>query len=202
MKNIKVTLLHYNGIGAALAALSKPYKKDNLTQHTLQKVTKEFKHESLLEHIVFTFDITGSSRLELQEHMRHRIASPTVESTRYTLTKGLLEDYKIYETTGEIDLVEKYLVTPFKYENDIEFYHMQHDTLDILVKALKKYPQDYAKYFLPESFRTSFVWTINMRSLLNFLRLRTSTDAHVEIRYIAGLIYREVSNTPAGLLLD
>ena len=42
-------------------------------------------HHSVLEHSIITFFIKGISRAVLQELVRHRIASYSVKSTRYTL---------------------------------------------------------------------------------------------------------------------
>ena len=46
----------------------------------------------------------------------------------------------------------------------------------------------YLKGFLHESKRTSLQWTINLRSLRNFLELRQSPKAHFEIRHLSELI--------------
>lgn len=46
-------------------------------------------HHSVLEHVVLTYSIKGTSRGVLQELARHRIASPTVRSTRYTMSDVL-----------------------------------------------------------------------------------------------------------------
>ncbi|MBD3808828.1 MAG: FAD-dependent thymidylate synthase, partial [Epsilonproteobacteria bacterium] len=48
---------------------------------------------------------------------------------------------------------------------------------------------DIAKYCLPESYKTELTWTINARSLQNFLHLRSSKDALWEIRNLANVIY-------------
>jgi len=45
-----------------------------------------YHHMSVAEHINFTFDISNTSRGVLQELVRHRIASYTVRSTRYTMS--------------------------------------------------------------------------------------------------------------------
>ena len=42
-------------------------------------------HHSVLEHLSVTYLIEGISRGVLQELVRHRLASPTVRSTRYTM---------------------------------------------------------------------------------------------------------------------
>ena len=54
-------------------------------------------HHSVLEHINFSFHIRNMSRGVLQELARHRIASYTVRSTRYTMTAVLLA-YAISQT--------------------------------------------------------------------------------------------------------
>lgn len=48
---------------------------------------------------------------------------------------------------------------------------------------------DKSKYNMPESFRTQLTWSINLRSLQNFLTLRTSKKALPEIQHLAHLIY-------------
>ena len=57
----------------------------------INRVGNKNKHKSTLEHLVYTFDIDGISRACLQELARHRIASYSVKSTRYTL-KELKEE--------------------------------------------------------------------------------------------------------------
>ena len=52
----------------------------------LEELSHVYFHGSVLEHINLSFFIKGISRAVLQELMRHRIASPTVKSTRYTLS--------------------------------------------------------------------------------------------------------------------
>lgn len=51
----------------------------------INRVGNEFRHSSILEHISFNFFIDGISRACLQELARHRIASLSVKSSRYTL---------------------------------------------------------------------------------------------------------------------
>ena len=51
---------------------------------------------------------------------------------------------------------------------------------------------DKAKYCLPEAYKTELVWTINARSLQNFLSLRTSKSALWEIRNLANEIYNQL----------
>jgi thymidylate synthase (FAD) len=48
---------------------------------------------------------------------------------------------------------------------------------------------DKVKYSLPECYKTELSWTINARSLQNFLKLRTSKSALWEIRELATNIF-------------
>ena len=68
------------------------------------------------------------------------------------------------------------------------------DRIHVLIKRSKHLPNDKLKYYLPESWRTTFVWTINMRSLANFLNLRLASQAHFEIRYLALKIVKLIDN--------
>ena len=51
---------------------------------------------------------------------------------------------------------------------------------------------DKSKYNMPESFRTQLTWSINLRSLQNFLSLRTDKKALPEIQHLAHLIYAQL----------
>ena len=62
---------------------------------------------------------------------------------------------------------------------------------------------DKIKYALPECYKTELVWTINLRSLRNFLKLRLSLKAHQEIRKLATIIYScLVANLPNDILFQ
>ena len=63
-------------------------------------------------------------------------------------------------------------------------------------------PADYIKYIVPESLRTSFSWTINLRSFINFLELRTDKHAHFEIRHIANEMRNAISESLAAKYVD
>nr|MBL0709166.1 FAD-dependent thymidylate synthase [Sulfurimonas sp.] len=51
---------------------------------------------------------------------------------------------------------------------------------------------DKAKYCLPESYKTELTYTINARSLQNFITLRSDKSALWEIRDLAKKLYDEL----------
>lgn len=211
MDRITVELLShspiYNSIVGARTCWDSFHKddyknEDNIGENNkglLRKLIYGCKHYSVIEHTYYTFRIRGASRLMLQELTRHRIASYSVQSTRYTLKKLLKEDIdKINmldkpeewhygdEVVEYHSLVKKYLVVPENFDG--EDYYDMFQQLKTLVRKLQKYNNDEVKYFLPESWRTEIIWTINARSLRNFLHLRYSKNAHFEIRRAAELV--------------
>jgi thymidylate synthase (FAD) len=137
----------------------------------------ESDHTSTVEHIVYNFEIKDISRAILQELARHRIASLSVQSTRYALKKLL---------NGEVEL-ESLLVPS---GND----HIDRLNIEMLYRLRSvarnfDLPNDIAKYGIPEAFKTTLIWTANARSLRNFLKLRSSKRAHPEIRRLAHAVY-------------
>ena len=195
---MKVKLLNKPDISIIIEATRTCYdsmsKSDNLGEKDLALLEKiiDSKHESVLEHMVFTFKITDISRACLQELARHRIASYSVKSTRYTL--------KELRDTPDNEL-EKFLI------DDIESI-VKSSAIDSLKKIkmmlnMSNPDMDKIKYALPECYKTELVWTINLRSLRNFLKLRLSLKAHQEIRKLATIVYScLVANLPNDILFQ
>lgn len=195
---MKVQLLNKPDMSIIIEATRTCYdsmsKNDNLGDKDLALLKKiiDSKHESVLEHMVFTFKITDISRACLQELARHRIASYSVKSTRYTL--------KELRDTPDNEL-EKFLI------DDIESI-VKSSAIDSLKKIkmmlnMSNPDMDKIKYALPECYKTELVWTINLRSLRNFLKLRLSLKAHQEIRKLATIVYScLVANLPNDILFQ
>lgn len=159
----------------------------------IARVGNKNKHKSVLEHLVYSFEIDGISRACLQELARHRIASLSVKSTRYTLKELKDVDFEIdvdidYQCwTCNIDKLKKYCV--IDYLNELELSGVIFLVSSIQDKLKQGISNDIVKYMLPECFKTSLVWTINARSLQNFLELRTSRSALPEIRKLALAVF-------------
>jgi len=149
----------------------------------IDRVGNKYRHSSTLEHLVYTFYISGISRALLQELARHRMASLSVKSTRYTL-----KELKESELFGERDFqaASKFIVLTGNEDVD----EASIAALNRLSSLLKKgIGNDMAKYALPESYKTELTWTVNARSLQNFLSLRSSKSALWEIRKLSLKIY-------------
>jgi len=147
----------------------------------IDRVGNKYKHASTLEHLYYNFYIKGISRALLQELARHRIASLSAKSTRYTLKELKKENFY----SEEFDY-SKYLVVTGMQQVDLANRAMLHN----LQKALKDgVSNDFVKYMLPEAYKTELTWSINARSLQNFLSLRSDKAALWEIRKLAAAVF-------------
>ena len=173
----------------------------------IYKVGNINKHASTLEHLVFNIRIEGVSRMLLQEFARHRIASLSVKSTRFTLQELKREAPFTSRNDGE-QRAKEYLVFPCRshFEDESEhkaFIGMMVLQLEFLREAISDgVKRDVAKYLVPDSYKTNITWTINARSLQNFLALRTSQYAHFEIRELANQVFQNMPHEYKYLFTD
>lgn len=194
---MKVTLLNYTPLNICSTAIRTCWnsfdKSDNggeKDRELIDRVGNKYKHSSTLEHLNYTFYIEGISRACLQELARHRMASLSVKSTRYTL--------KELKECDTIDY-DKYLVKTGNIVVDV----VNKIALEKLQVVLKEgVSNDIAKYCLPEAYKTELTWTINARSLQNFLRLRASKEALWEIRDLAYTIFETLPDEHKYLFME
>lgn len=117
-------------------------------------------HESVLEHVSLTFHII-CDRAIMAELTRHRLASFTVESTRYVK----YDELKVIQPTCGVAL------------NYVE------DVYKALLKDGK--PPEIARAVLPLCLATELYMTANLREWRHILKLRTAKAAHPQMRQIA-----------------
>ena len=137
----------------------------NLIRHLLREG-----HMTPFETIVFTFDVKCPIFVARQ-WMRHRIGSFNEESLRYCVAE---RDYFIPSGLNQQQLAF------WKMYNDEQF-----DRYDLLKQTM---PKEQARSILPLGTYTKFYWTVNGRSLMNFLKLRLDKGAQAEIREYARVI--------------
>lgn len=160
-------------------------------------------HESPLEHATFTFGIEGVSRATLAHITRHRIASFSVQSQRYIKVNNF--DYvtppAIKENTqADVLYVEAMNHAIQKYKEIVDILETQYiqeymeqglSEQKAKNKAEKRAIED-ARFVLPNASKVNLVVTMNIRSLMNFFRLRCCNRAQWEIRELAWEMLRLV----------
>ncbi|MGC9468941.1 MAG: FAD-dependent thymidylate synthase [Anaerolineae bacterium] len=129
-------------------------------------------HESIIEHAVATFEISGISRACSHQLVRHRLASYSQESQRY------------------VDMSEPAMVVPDSVRADPEAIAIWRDLRDYVKEAYQKLRdrgirKEDARFVLPNAAATRIVVTMNFRELRHFFRLRIAPQAQWEIRQMA-----------------
>ena len=150
-------------------------------------------HHTTLQHVNFTFQMEGISRLSIWRFFHsHRFYNSDQVSQRYTeVNESLFKSFN----NSDIDsyhnsLIEKYydlirILTPI-YENSSN---------KVVVKNAKKHAMENARYILPQSVLANMYHTINLSTLLRYkASLKFNVDCNEEISEIVNLMVQSVIN--------
>lgn len=152
------------------------------------------KHATPFEHVVFKFYVKCPIFVA-REWFRHRWSSFNEMSMRYYVPDEL--DFFI----PAAETIRKQVGKPGHYEfeeitDPSLIYYIQDRFLEVYEIAEQVYQEllsmdlakELARSVLPVGQYTEFVWTVNLRSLLNFLSLRNDSHAQYEINAYAEAI--------------
>lgn len=161
-----VALVNFMGndltvVNAARVSYSKESTVMDEKAAKLIKYLMKNKHGSPFEHAYFTFRVKAPLFV-VQQWERHRMASYNEESGRYIQMKSEFYTPTAAHATAADDSYEQYL--------------------EMLESGMSK---ESARLVLPLSLYKSFWFTVNSRSLMNFLMTRNDDHAQWEIRQYA-----------------
>ncbi|NLB17977.1 MAG: FAD-dependent thymidylate synthase [Syntrophomonadaceae bacterium] len=151
--------------------------KPNEVQRMVRMLT-EVGHLSPTEHTAFTFGVEGISRACSHQLVRHRIASYSQKSQRYT-------DEANFEYIVPPSIAAKPEAMEL-FKREIQLLQESYRRLAMIV------PREDARYILPNATETKLVITFNARSLFNFFSQRLCLRAQWEIRELAEQMLEEV----------
>jgi thymidylate synthase (FAD) len=138
-------------------------------------------HGSTIEHIVFTFGITGVSRTLSHQLVRHRAGVAfDQQSQRYVKFKGATTMLPGSIAESDPALRERFEAS---IESSLELYS------DLVGAGI---PGEDARFVFPNATRTNLVMTTNLRALIHMSGLRLCTMAQWEIRRLFQLIRHEI----------
>ena len=152
--------------------------EDKMTEESASRFVKfliERGHESPIEHISISVRIICDRGVS-HEWVRHRIASYSQESTRYCNYNS--------EKFGGIAFIRPYFA---ENERLFEIWKAEMESAEkayteMLANGAK--PED-ARSVLPNSLKTEFICTMNLREWRHFFALRCAKAAHPAMREIA-----------------
>jgi thymidylate synthase (FAD) len=160
----------------AVAGQTDPARQQKLIQRVI-----ESGHGSTIEHVVFSFGITGVSRTLSHQLVRHRAGVAfDQQSQRYVKFKdaATMTPSTIQDAGPELKA---------RFDEQID------DSLDLYGDLLAAgIPGEDARFIFPNATRTNLVMTANLRALIHMSGLRLCTMAQWEIRRLFQLIRHEI----------
>jgi thymidylate synthase (FAD) len=163
-------------MGRAVDGRVDPAKQRELISRVI-----ESGHGSTIEHVAFTFGISGVSRTLSHQLVRHRAGVAfDQQSQRYVKFKGAstMTPATIAEADEELrGRFEEHL------RGGLDLYG------DLVGAGI---PGEDARFVFPNATRTNLVMTTNLRALIHMSGLRLCTMAQWEIRRLFQLIRHEV----------
>lgn len=180
------------------------FKSVDAKHWKLVKKVLDSHHDSIAEHVYFTFAIEGISRACSHQLVRHRHCTFSQQSQRYVEIKEDLKYLKqLYKETKSIDdverleaieklskIVDKYFVKDNDKIGAIKYFFTLIDYLTAIQDGCK--PED-ARQLLPNATKTNITMSCNLRELIHICNLRLCSRAQAEIRELFKLIKAEVT---------
>jgi thymidylate synthase (FAD) len=154
---------------------------DQAKMQRLISAVIESGHGSTIEHIVFTFGISGVSRTLSHQLVRHRAGVAfDQQSQRYVTFKKAAT--MLPQTIADADetIRERY---EEQVARSMELYG------ELVAAGI---PGEDARFVFPNATRTNLVMTTNLRALIHMSGLRLCTMAQWEIRRLFQLIRHEI----------
>lgn len=158
---------------AALCYNSKPSKK--IVEHCIKSG-----HLAVTEFADFIFRVDGLSRISSQQLTRHRIASFTQRSQRYVDEDGAM------------------VIIPPSIQNNPQALQIYNDTVETSMVGYSRLtelgiPKEDARFLLINGVETKLYFKFNFRELMHFCGIRLCSRAQWEIRKMAELMVKEIS---------
>ena len=166
------------------------YKSESkITEDSAEKFIRNILkrgHEAVIEHGSVTVRFTCDRGVS-HEIVRHRLASYCQESTRYC-------NYSKDGFGGEITVIEPSWCSEGDPAYEVWKKACQRAELAYFdLMSIGCSPQE-SRSVLPNSLKTEVVMTANMREWRHFLRLRTASAAHPDMREVAKMLLTEMKN--------
>lgn len=175
---VEIIVATPNPIDVISRAAGTSYGKDDISKKRVQTCIN-LGHLSVLEHVCVTWKISGISRSCTHQLVRHRLASYTEKSLRYTEPQE-----------------DDWYVTPevLKDHPYSEAYKTFMDAAETLYFELLDHgvTKEDARFLLPLATKTEITTTMNLREFLNFYGLRSAKNAQWEIRELSEEMFDEL----------
>lgn len=176
-------------------------------------ITSHMNHVSPLEHVSFTFEISGVSRALTHQLVRHRTGKYSQQSQRY-VKLGQFEYVIPPSIQADPELKARFIEEMERDQEAYDFFVYKlitnqikdsnlsvpdpnnHDQFKLLYpkyfKTFEKYAIEDARYVFSNACASNITCTMDLGNFRKFYALRYCTHAQWEIRELARLMGKEV----------
>ena len=141
-------------------------------------------HGSTIEHVNFTFAISGVTRTLSHQLVRHRAGTAFDQQSQRYVSFKQRDNYTIPDSIAKGDLPDD-LAGRFQAAVDANM-----DLYGQLLQA--EVPAEDARFIFPNAMQTNLIMTVNLRQLIHMSGLRLCTMAQWEIRQLFKQIRHEI----------
>ena len=163
-------------------------------------------HQSVAEHVYFTFAIEGVDRALTHQLVRHRAGIVfSQQSQRYveikedisTFEKAHYDKDNYLENTKLVEALDKYFV--WDKSNFAQFHALCNSLYSYLYQVRDGAAPEDARSVLPNATKTNITMSCNFRELIHICNLRLCTRAQTPIRSLFKEIVKEVEKAEPKL---
>lgn len=165
----------YQICNAATNTMKGIFAKEQVANTKIPSFLYRANHGSPLEHAVISFELTQISRACLDQLVRHRMGSFTSSSQHY-------QDHRDYPMRVSINMANP----------DATWTNLMDTVMSEYAWALDNdVAKEEARMLLPMSTEVRVIWTVNARSLANFINLRTCRRNVMEMLLLATRVRKQ-----------
>ncbi len=158
-----------------------------IDQAKMQKLIQgviESGHGSTIEHVNFTFAISGVTRTLSHQLVRHRAGTAFDQQSQRYVSFKKRDGYTVPDSIRKGDLPDD---LAGRFERAID------ENLELYGQLLQaEVPAEDARFIFPNAMQTNLIMTVNLRQLIHMSGLRLCTMAQWEIRQLFKQIRHEV----------
>jgi thymidylate synthase (FAD) len=165
-------------------------------------------HESVLEHVSWTFLLTGISRAFTHQLVRHRVGfafSQLSQQYHEETAATFVEQPHLQKSPEALQAWRDAVAGSQKaYRTILDSLKELNGSpgLDLEQKEFKRAIRSAARSVLPNATETKIVVTANARALRHFFKVRGSIPGDVEMREVAAELFRIVQTGAPSLFAD
>ncbi len=165
-------------------------------------------HESVLEHVSWTFLLAGISRAFTHQLVRHRVGfafSQLSQQYHEETTATFVEPAHLKQSPQALQAWRRAVaVSQESYKVILDSLSELEGApgLDLSKKEFKRAIRSAARSVLPNATETKIVATANARALRHFFKIRGSIPGDIEMREVAAALFNVVRTEAPSLFAD